>query len=99
MKINNSEKNLDQSLYPEIRIYENPSMITYEASIRSGILKDYYINPLKQIINNNNNNNDNKIKFVSSIQKRAWSTILPLAKALNKDIYKRKDTHIKTSKN
>ena len=42
-KINNSEKNLDQSLYPEIRIYENPSMITYEASIRSGILKDYYI--------------------------------------------------------
>jgi len=42
-KINNSEKNLDQSLYPEIRIYENPSTITYEASIRSGILKDYYI--------------------------------------------------------
>ena len=42
-KINNSAKNLDQSLYPEIRIYENPSTITYEASIRSGILKDYYI--------------------------------------------------------
>ncbi|MBD1172669.1 heme lyase CcmF/NrfE family subunit [Pelagibacterales bacterium SAG-MED05] len=42
-KINNFKKNLDQSLYPEIRIYENPSTITYEASIRSGILKDYYI--------------------------------------------------------
>ncbi len=42
-KINNSQKNLDKSLYPEIRIYENPSTITYEASIRSGLLKDYYI--------------------------------------------------------
>ena len=41
--VNNSQKNLDQSLYPEIRIYENPSTITYEASIRSGLLKDYYI--------------------------------------------------------
>ncbi len=41
--INNSKENLNQSLYPEIRIYENPNMITYEASIRSGILKDYYI--------------------------------------------------------
>ena len=51
---------------------------------QANILKDFYINPLKQIINNND---DNKIKFVSSIQKRAWSTILPLAKALNKDIY------------
>ncbi len=42
-KINNSEKNKNQYLYPEIRIYENPSTITYEASIRTGILKDYYI--------------------------------------------------------
>ena len=42
-KINNSQRNLEQSLYPEIRIYENPSTITYEASIRSGLLKDYYI--------------------------------------------------------
>ena len=41
--INNSQENLHQSLYPEIRIYENPSTITYEASIRSGLLKDYYI--------------------------------------------------------
>ena len=42
-KINNFKENSNQSLYPEIRIYENPSTITYEASIRSGILKDYYI--------------------------------------------------------
>ena len=42
-KINNLKENSNQFLYPEIRIYENPSTITYEASIRSGILKDYYI--------------------------------------------------------
>ena len=42
-KINNFKENSNQSLYPEIRIYENTSTITYEASIRSGILKDYYI--------------------------------------------------------
>ncbi len=42
-KINNFKENSNHSLYPEIRIYENPSTITYEASIRSGILKDYYI--------------------------------------------------------
>ena len=42
-KLNNQEENLNQSLFPEIRIYENPSTITYEASIRSGLLKDYYI--------------------------------------------------------
>ena len=42
-KINNFQKDLDQSLYPEIRIYQSPSTITYEASIRSGLLKDYYI--------------------------------------------------------
>ena len=31
------------SMKPEIRIYENPSTLTYEASIRFGLLKDYYI--------------------------------------------------------
>jgi len=41
--INNSKKNLEQSLFPEIRIYENPPTITYEASIRTSLLKDYYI--------------------------------------------------------
>ena len=42
-EINNSQKNFSQTLYPEIRIYQSPSTITYEASIRSGLLKDYYI--------------------------------------------------------
>ena len=41
--INNSQNNSEQLLKPEIRIYENPSTLTYEASIRSGLLKDYYI--------------------------------------------------------
>ena len=42
-KINNSKNNTEQFLSPEIRIYENPSTLTYEASIRTGPLKDYYI--------------------------------------------------------
>ena len=42
-KINNSDENFNQSLFPEIRIYEKPSTITYEASIRSDLLRDYYI--------------------------------------------------------
>ena len=42
-EINNSKRNLNQLLYPEIRIYENPSTITYEASIRTSLIKDYYI--------------------------------------------------------
>ena len=41
--INDLRTNLQQSLYPEIRIYKNPSTLTYEASIRTGLLKDYYI--------------------------------------------------------
>tara|TARA_B110000438_G_C15748562_1_gene621863 strand:+ start:1 stop:927 length:927 start_codon:yes stop_codon:yes gene_type:complete len=42
-KINNLENNSEQSLKPEIRIYESPSTLTYEASIRTGLIKDYYI--------------------------------------------------------
>ena len=42
-KINNLKNNKEQSLKPEIRIYEKPSTLTYEASIRSGLLVDYYI--------------------------------------------------------
>ena len=40
-KIQNEKSKL--SLFPEIRIYNNPQTLTYEASIRSGLLKDYYI--------------------------------------------------------
>ena len=42
-RIKNSQNNSEQSLSPEIRIYDSPSTLTYEASIRSGLLKDYYI--------------------------------------------------------
>ena len=42
-KINNKQTNIDQFLNPEIRIYENPSTLTYEASIKSRFLKDIYI--------------------------------------------------------
>ena len=42
-KIKNHQNNSERFLDPEIRIYNNPSTITYEASIRSGLLKDYYI--------------------------------------------------------
>ena len=43
LKVKNLEKNLDLFLHPEIRIYEKPNTLTYEASIRTGILKDYYL--------------------------------------------------------
>ena len=36
-------KEFEKSMYPEIRIYEKPSTLTYEASIRTMLLKDYYI--------------------------------------------------------
>ena len=41
--IDDLKKDTKQILKPEIRIYENPSTLTYEASIRSGLLEDYYI--------------------------------------------------------
>ncbi len=41
--IKNYSTNSSLVLNPEIRIYENPSTLTYEASIRSGLLKDYYM--------------------------------------------------------
>ena len=43
LKINNNitgEKNI---LNPEIRIYENPQTLTYEASIKTNIFRDYYL--------------------------------------------------------
>ena len=42
-RIINFKDNSEQSLSPEIRIYNNPRTLTYEASIRTGLLKDYYI--------------------------------------------------------
>ena len=42
-KITNYKNDSVQSLKPEIRVYESPSTLTYEASIRTKLLKDYYI--------------------------------------------------------
>ena len=42
-EVNNLKDNFNLSLYPQIRIYENPNTLTYEASIKTGILKDYYL--------------------------------------------------------
>jgi cytochrome c-type biogenesis protein CcmF len=42
-EIKNAQNNSEQLLKPEIRIYKNPSTLTYEASIRTGLFKDYYI--------------------------------------------------------
>ena len=42
-EIDNFKDNTKLFLSPQIRIYDNPSTLTYEASIRSGLLKDFYI--------------------------------------------------------
>ena len=42
-KIIDLQNNSEQFLNPEIRIYKNPNTLTYEASIRTGLLRDYYI--------------------------------------------------------
>ena len=42
-KIKNFYNNSEQLLEPEIRIYKNPSTLTYEAAIQTKLLKDYYI--------------------------------------------------------
>ena len=42
-EIDDFKDNTKLFLSPQIRIYDNPSTLTYEASIRSGLLKDFYI--------------------------------------------------------
>ncbi len=42
-EINNSKTNFKKLLRPEIRIFDNPNTLTYEASISSSLLKDYYL--------------------------------------------------------
>ena len=39
VKVENFKNNSISYLSPEIRIYESPNILTYEASIRSGLLK------------------------------------------------------------
>jgi cytochrome c-type biogenesis protein CcmF len=43
LEITNNKKNKKNILKPEIRIYNNPQTLTYEAAIKTSILKDYYV--------------------------------------------------------
>ena len=43
LEITNIKTNRKNILKPEIRIYENPQTLTYEAAIKTNILKDYYL--------------------------------------------------------
>ncbi len=43
LEIHNSKTNKKDILKPEIRIYSTPQTLTYEASIKTDILKDYYL--------------------------------------------------------
>jgi len=43
LEINNIKTNEKNILKPEIRIYENPKTLTYEAAIKTSVLKDYYL--------------------------------------------------------
>ena len=43
IEIKNDNLNRTNILKPEIRIYDNPRTLTYEASIRTSISKDYYL--------------------------------------------------------
>ena len=39
----NTLTNEERTLEPEIRIYENPQTLTYEASIKTNFFKDHYL--------------------------------------------------------
>ena len=43
LKVSNLKTNEEKTLNPEIRIYENPQTLTYEASIKTNFFKDYYL--------------------------------------------------------
>jgi cytochrome c-type biogenesis protein CcmF len=43
LEITNNRTNKKNILKPEIRIYENPQTLTYEAAIKTSFLKDYYL--------------------------------------------------------
>ena len=43
IEINNTKTNRKNILKPEIRIYDNPQTLTYEAAIKTNVLKDYYL--------------------------------------------------------
>ena len=43
LEIKNSKVGEINTLNPEIRIYDNPSTLTYEAAIKTSLIKDYYL--------------------------------------------------------
>ena len=43
IEVNNSSTMKRRTLYPEIRIYDNPQTLTYEASIQTNFLGDHYL--------------------------------------------------------
>ncbi|MDC1158421.1 heme lyase CcmF/NrfE family subunit [Pelagibacteraceae bacterium] len=43
LEIKNNKTNKKNILKPEIRIYENPQTLTYEAAIKTSVIKDYYL--------------------------------------------------------
>ncbi len=43
IKISNLSTNEERTLNPEIRIYDNPQTLTYEASIQTNFFRDYYL--------------------------------------------------------
>jgi cytochrome c-type biogenesis protein CcmF len=43
LEISNTKTNKKNILRPEIRIYKTPQTLTYEASIKTDLLKDYYL--------------------------------------------------------
>ena len=43
LEVNNSNTMKRRILYPEIRIYDNPKTLTYEASIQTNFLGDHYL--------------------------------------------------------
>ncbi|MDC1092767.1 heme lyase CcmF/NrfE family subunit [Pelagibacteraceae bacterium] len=43
LEISNNKTNRKNILKPEIRVYANPQTLTYEAAIKTSVLKDYYL--------------------------------------------------------
>ena len=43
LKITNVIENKQNTLNPEIRIYNKPKTLTYEAAIKTSLIKDYYL--------------------------------------------------------
>ena len=54
----NLNKKYSENLNPEIRVYDKPETLTYEASINTNLVRDYYLT-----MSNINNSEIYNIKF------------------------------------